>query len=70
VNLSLAKRYLDKIKMRKKKFKIIADGIDTHFENYINIIVMNGDLGRHFPIARGIPLQSGDFQVTLMKDRA
>ncbi|PIP21177.1 MAG: hypothetical protein COX40_00740 [Candidatus Omnitrophica bacterium CG23_combo_of_CG06-09_8_20_14_all_40_11] len=68
-NLALLKRYLDKMKGRKIKFKIIADGIDIPFKNYINIIIMNGDLGKDFPIARGIPLGSGDFQVTLMEDK-
>lgn len=68
-NLALLKRYLDKMRGNKIKFRIIADGIDIPFKNYINIIIMNGDLGKHFPIAKGIPLGGGDFQVTLMGDR-
>lgn len=68
-NLAMAKRYLDKAKGKRIKFRIIADGQDIPYKNYISIIVMNGDLGRDFPIAKGIPLGSGDFQVTLMEDR-
>ncbi len=68
-NLALLKRYLDKLIGKKIKFRIIADGVDIPYKNYANIIIMNGDLGKHFPIAKGIPLGSGDFQVTLMRDR-
>ncbi|MCK9614387.1 MAG: deoxynucleoside kinase [Candidatus Omnitrophica bacterium] len=68
-NLALFKRYLDKIRGKNIKFRIVADGIDIPFKKYMNIIIMNGDLGKHFPIARGIPLGSGDFQVTLMEDK-
>ncbi|MBU0694717.1 MAG: deoxynucleoside kinase [Candidatus Omnitrophica bacterium] len=68
-NLALAKRYLDRIRRKLPKFRVVADGIDLPFKNYMNIIIMNGDLGKHFPIAKGIPLGSGDFQVTLMEDK-
>jgi len=51
------------------KFRVVAEGVDLPFKDYMNIIVMNGDLGKHFPIARGVPLASGDFQVTLMEDK-
>lgn len=68
-SLAVLKRYWDKLKGRKIKFRVEADAIETPFKNYISIIVMNGDLGRHFPIAKGIPLNSGDFQVVLMHDR-
>jgi diacylglycerol kinase family enzyme len=68
-NLALLKRYLDKIRGKHVKFRIVADRIDIPFKKYINIIIMNGDLGKHFPIAKGIPLGSGDFQVILMEDK-
>jgi len=68
-NLALFKHYFDKIRRKNIRFRIVADNIDIPFRKYMNIIIMNGDLGRHFPIAKGIPLASGDFQVTLMEDK-
>lgn len=68
-NLAMAKRYLDKIKGKRMKFKVVIDEDDLPFKDYISIIIMNGDLGKHFPIAKGIPLGSGDFQITLMEDK-
>lgn len=68
-NLAILRYYLHKLRKKKMKLKIIADNIETSFENYSNILIMNGDLGKHFPVAKGLPLDSGDFQVILAKDR-
>lgn len=68
-NLAVIKHYFDKFRGRKMRFKIVTDEIETPFNDYMNVIIMNGDLGKHFPIAKGIPLGSGDFQVVLMENR-
>jgi diacylglycerol kinase family enzyme len=68
-NLAFIKRCLDRLIGKRMKFRVVAEGVDLPFKDYMNIIVMNGDLGKHFPIARGVPLASGDFQVTLMEDK-
>lgn len=68
-NLAVVKHYFDKFRRRNIGFKIISDTIKTTFSDYKNIIIMNGDLGEHFPVAKGMPLSSGDFQVILMKDK-
>lgn len=68
-NLAVIKHYFDKFRRKRIRFKIISNDIETVFEDYNNIIIMNGDLGKHFPIAKGVPLSSGDFQVISMKNK-
>ncbi len=68
-NLAIIKHYWRKAMGRKMEFKVIADTIEFPFENYSNILIINGDLGKHFPVAKGLPLDSGDFEVILTKDR-
>ena len=67
VNLAIFKFYIQKF-IRKSRFNITADGINITDGKYANIIIMNGDLGKDFPIAEGMPLATGDFQVFLLKD--
>lgn len=67
-NLAIFKHYFDKIKGKRMRFKIVADGIDIPHKSYSNILIMNGDMGKHFPVAKGVPLGSGDFQVILARD--
>jgi len=67
-NLAIIRHYWRKLQRNKMRFKIIFDKIEASFENYSNILIINGDLGKHFPVAKGIPLGSGDFQVILAKD--
>jgi len=66
-NLAIFKYYKDKI-FRKIKFIINIGEKEFPVEQYSSIIIMNGDLGKDFPLARGIPLATGYFKVILFKD--
>lgn len=65
--LSALKYYKDKL-FCKTRFIINADGKKLPFEQYSGIIIMNGDLGEDFPLAREMSLSSGCFKVILLKD--
>ena len=36
-------------------------------ETWAAVIVLNGDLGKDFPLGRGLPLASGNFRVVLLR---
>jgi diacylglycerol kinase family enzyme len=65
--LSTLKYYKDKF---FRKIRFIVDTGEKTFtaEQYSSIIIMNGDLGKDFPLAREMPLGSGYFKVILLKD--
>jgi len=67
VNLATLKYYKDKIFARAR---FVIDTGDKQFpvEQYSSAIIMNGDLGDDFPLARGISLDSGSFRVILLRD--
>ncbi len=67
-NCALIKHYIDNILHRTPKFGLLADGLDIPPERYNSIIILNGDLGKDFPLAKGIPLGSGYFQTVAMRD--
>ena len=67
VNLAMFKYYTDRL-FRKTRFIIDMGEEVFPAEQYANIIIMNGDLGEDFPLARGVPLATGDFKVILFKD--
>ena len=48
-----------------RKFKLTVDGADLPLETYSSIIVLNGDLGKHFPLAPGVPLNSKDLSISI-----
>jgi len=68
-NLAIIRHYLKRLIGKKQKIKIIGDEVETDFNSYSNILITNGDLGKHFPVAKGIPLGSGDFQVVLSQEK-
>jgi len=67
VNLAALKYYKDKI-FAKVCFIINAGDIQFPAEQYSSVIIMNGDLGDDFPLARGISLGSGSFRAILLRD--
>lgn len=67
VSLAGIKYYKDKI-FRKTRFIVDCGAEKFPATQYSSIIIMNGDLGKDFPLARGLPLATGDFQVILFKD--
>jgi len=61
--------YTSKIFNRdKSKFEIIFDKNKKLTGKWNSIIILNGDLGKHFPVAPDCPLDDGKFRVVLLKD--
>jgi len=67
-NLALMKHQIDILLQRISRFSLISDGLSLPFQRYISIIILNGDLGKDFPLAKGIPLGSGYFLTVTMLD--
>ena len=67
VNLAIFKHYKDKI-FSRTRFVIKTEKREFPAEQYSSVIIVNGDLGEDFPLARGTPLGSGYFRVVLLKD--
>lgn len=52
----------------KRKWEIIVDGKSVSGGAYQAMIIVNGDLGKNLPLAKGVPLGSGDFYLFALKD--
>ncbi len=48
---------------------LTLDGDTLPTERWAAVIVLNGDLGKDFPLGRGLPLASGDFRVVVLRYR-
>jgi diacylglycerol kinase family enzyme len=68
VNLALVKYHLDALRARGARYKLLAEGLELPMSRYVSIIIMNGDLGEDFPLARGMRFGDGDFKVVAMRD--
>ena len=53
---------------RRRKWVVAVDGAEAARRRYQALIVVNGDLGKDLPFARGIPLGSGDFHLFGLRD--
>ncbi|MFC2107184.1 diacylglycerol/lipid kinase family protein [Bacteroidota bacterium] len=54
--------------MRKRKWEISIDGELVTKGAFQAMIIVNGDLGKDLPLAKGVPLGSGDFYLFALKD--
>ncbi|NQT76106.1 MAG: hypothetical protein HQ565_00220, partial [Bacteroidetes bacterium] len=52
----------------KRKWQIVVDGEMVSEGAYQAMIIVNGDLGKDLPLARSVPLGSGDFHLFTLKD--
>ena len=52
----------------KKKWHIFVDDKKVSEKIYQALIIVNGDLGKDLPLARSVPLGSGDFYLFALKD--
>ncbi len=52
----------------KRKWQIFADNKKVSENIYQALIIVNGDLGKDLPLARNVPLGSGDFYLFSLKD--
>ena len=68
VNLAILKFYLEQI-FRRTRFHIIADQYERRHASISSILIMNGDLGKDYPIAPGMPLGTGNFQVSILENK-
>lgn len=66
-SLAVLKHYKDNI-FRKKEFIVEVDDNKLGAKQYSSIIIVNGDLGKDFPIAKGMSLGDGSFKVILLED--
>lgn len=53
---------------KKRKWKIIVDEKLVTEGAFQAMIIVNGDLGKDLPLAKGVPLGSGDFYLFALKD--
>ncbi|OGY23848.1 MAG: hypothetical protein A2126_00515 [Candidatus Woykebacteria bacterium GWB1_45_5] len=67
VNLATIKYYKDKI-FKRSRFIIRTKETELPAREYSSVIIMNGDLGKIFPLATGMPLSTGEFKVIILKD--
>jgi diacylglycerol kinase family enzyme len=68
VNLAILKHYIDGLLGKLPKFGIVIDEKEIPPARYNSIVIMNGDLGKDFPLAPGAQLDSGDFKVVILKE--
>jgi diacylglycerol kinase family enzyme len=68
VNLSILKFYFEEL-FRQTRFNIVTDQLELKNAKLSNVLIMNGDLGKHYPIATGMPLATGNFQVSVLKNK-
>lgn len=62
--------YFAKIfKRNKSKMTITIDDNKSITGRWNSVIILNGDLGKHFPIAPNKPLDDGGFRVVLLRDK-
>jgi hypothetical protein len=54
---------------RVPKMSLVMDGEETPVADWGSVIVLNGDLGRSFPLGSGLSFSSGDFRVVAIKYR-
>jgi len=52
----------------KRKWQIFIDDKNVSDEYYQALIIVNGDLGKDLPLARSVPLGSGDFYLFALRD--
>ncbi len=67
-SLACITRTLKSIFKGKRKWHIFIDDKKVSENIYQALIILNGDLGKDLPLARSVPLGSGDFYLFALKD--
>ena len=67
-SLACANKTLKSPFRRKRKWQIFVDGEMVSEGAYQAMIIVNGDLGKDLPLAKSVPLGSGDFYLFTLKD--
>ena len=68
INLAVMKFYKDKL-FKDQTLTLKIDNKIVKEEEYNGIVIMNGDLTKDFPLAKGMPLSTGKFKLVLFKNR-
>jgi len=68
VNLAILGKLLGRLGRGKRRWTVEVDGREAAEGAFQAMIIVNGDLGRDLPFARGVPLGSGDFHVFTLRD--
>lgn len=66
--LASAERSLRGMLGKRREWVVDVDGAEAARGRYLAMIVVNGDLGKDLPFARGVPLGSGDFHLFGLRD--
>ncbi len=66
--LSILEKAIRQVGRKKTAWRITADGKETSQSYYQTMIIVNGDLGPDFPLAKLVPLGSGDFYLFAIRD--
>jgi len=67
-SLASAERTMKGVFGGDREWKVTVDGSEVANGRYQAMIVVNGDLGKDLPFAKGVPLGSGDFHLFGMRD--
>ncbi|MCP4727344.1 MAG: hypothetical protein GY863_20070, partial [bacterium] len=66
--LSSLRKQLREMFRRKRKWVVEANGSRAAEGNYQAFIIVNGDLGKDMPLAKDVPLGSGDFYMFALRN--
>jgi diacylglycerol kinase family enzyme len=66
--LSILDKVIRQVGRKKTAWRITVDGKETSQGYYQAMIIVNGDLGPDFPLAKSVPLGSGDFYLFAIRD--
>ncbi|MFC1557139.1 diacylglycerol/lipid kinase family protein [candidate division KSB1 bacterium] len=67
-SLACVRKQLQRLYKPRKIWRIVIDGEQAVEDYFQAFIIVNGDLGKDLPLARSVPLGSGDFYLFALKD--
>lgn len=66
--LASVKKVFGRLFRGKLGWQVLVDGAEAAEGRYQAFIIVNGDLGKDLPLAKGVPLGSGDFYLFALRD--
>ncbi len=67
-SIAVVKEIIGSVFRKKKTWKVSVDGKQVAQGPYRSFIIVNGDLGKNLPLAKDVPLGSGDFHLFALRD--
>lgn len=68
VNLALLRYHIDGLRAHVSRYRLLGDRLELPMDRYVSIMILNGDLGKDFPLAAGMPFGEGDFKIIAIRD--